>query len=54
MWILFVIMLAVWLVALIASGFGGLIHSVVTLCRSEVRSVRISSTEPAPGSRAVY
>jgi hypothetical protein len=54
MWILFVVMLTVWLVALIASGFGGLIHSVVTLCRSEVKSVRISRTEPTPGSRAVY
>ena len=50
MWVLFVVMLAIWLLALIASGFGGLIHSVITLCKSEVQPVALPPAEPTPTS----
>lgn len=36
MWVVFGILLAAWLVALIAGGFGALIHSVITIYRSGV------------------
>jgi hypothetical protein len=52
MWVLFVVMLTVWLLALIASGFGGLIHSVVTLCKSESQSLPLPPSEPTPAARA--
>lgn len=48
MWVLFVIMLTMWLLVLIASGFGGLIHSVVTLCKSGVQSVPLDPAAPSP------
>ena len=51
MWVLFVVMLTIWLLALIASGFGGLIHSVVTLCKSEPRSLPLPPSEPTPAIR---
>jgi hypothetical protein len=51
MWVVFVVMLTVWLVVLIASGFGGLIHSLVTLCKPAVQPVPLSPTDstPSPG-----
>jgi hypothetical protein len=49
MWVVFVVMLTVWLLVLIASGFGGLIHSVVTLCKPEAQQVPLQPTDPTPG-----
>lgn len=54
MWVLFVVLLTLWLIALIASGFGGLIHSVVTLCKSEAQSLPMPPTDPTPGSGFRY
>jgi hypothetical protein len=54
MWVLFVVLLTFWLLALIASGFCGLIHSVVTLCKSAAQSVPVSPNESTRGPRAVY
>ncbi|HXU40669.1 MAG TPA: hypothetical protein VN937_30210 [Blastocatellia bacterium] len=46
MWVVFVVMLTVWLVVLMASGFGGLIHSLVTLCKPDVQPVALLPTVP--------
>ena len=40
-WIVFIILLTVWLLALIAGGFGGLIHSLITLFRSEAKPATV-------------
>lgn len=54
MWVVFVVMLTVWLLVLIASGFGGLIHSLATLCKRDVQPVPLQRTDPAPSSGARY
>ena len=54
MWVVFVVMLTVWLVVLMASGFGGLIHSLMTLCKPDIQPVPLSSTDPTPGSIVRY
>jgi len=54
MWVVFVIMLTVWLVVLMASGLGGLIHSLVTLCKADVQSVVLSPTAATLGPGLRY
>ena len=54
MWVVFVVMLTVWLVVLIASGFGGLIHSLVVLCKPDVQPVALSPTDQTPGTGVRY
>lgn len=54
MWVVFVVMLTVWLVVLMASGFGGLIHSLVTLCKPHVQPVAVLPTDQTPGPGVRY
>jgi len=45
MWVVFIILLTAWLLALIAGGFGALIHSVITIYRSGAESVAVPTSD---------
>lgn len=49
LWVLFAILLTLWVLALIAGGFGALIHSVITLSKSEAEPVPLSVSEAIHG-----
>jgi hypothetical protein len=47
LWVLFGILLTLWLIALIVGGIGGLIHSVITMSRSEAQPVPLPPVDGA-------
>lgn len=49
LWVLFAILLTLWLLALIAGGFGALIHSVIALSKSEAEAVALPVSEAIHG-----
>jgi hypothetical protein len=45
LWVIFVILLTAWLIALIAGGFGALIHSVITIYRSGAETLAVPAAD---------